>query len=997
MTTRTRLTLVLFFLSGVTGLVYEVLWSKCLAFVFGNSTSATAAVLAAFMGGLALGSWLAGRMIPRWRRLVATYGLVEASIGCYCVVLPFLLDAIRPVLAAAYDPSGPTLVFGLTRLTLVLGLLLVPSTLMGMTFPLLGAEALRHAERPGRVLGLLYGANCCGAVGGALASSFVLIPTLGLFKTTLAAGLTNVLIGLAAWRCQDDEVPARPAPRRAGPLAKAAPTLLVVFAAAGMASMLYQLAWTRVFSLLFGSSVYVFSVILAAFIGGLSLGSFWISSRLDEIARPDRWMAAIEAGIGVAGFAITALLRWAPLACAAVYPDVIGLSFSTICALQFAVVTVVVLVPTTLMGMLMPLVGHYLSRGAGEPGSALGTVYGANTAGCIVGSLAGGFVLMPALGLKGTLVTASAVNLALAVFLWCRAEGTTFWRFAVGAAAIVGLTLLLPAWDTAVLTSGPYVYAKMYHNLAERAGATLEETIRAQGHIVFHKEGESCVVTVRRFDDGVKSLHVNGKTDASTQLDMKTQLLVSHLPALCAERLGDVLAVGLGCGASLGAFQTHPCRSIDCIEICPEIVEAAELFKDATGHSFDDPRVHLVVDDGRTWLECTDRRYDVVMSEPSNPWVAGMTYLFTKEYFDLCRRRLNDGGIMCQWIHAYSMDDTDFRSVLNTFQSVFPRTMLWKSDGKADYIMLGLTSDDPVDMARFRDRFARPAVQASLAAVGLPSADDVLAHFLGGPEVVATLAAGAGTVTDDNLSLEYTAPRNLFTLGIETIYADVAKVMNPADLTSQFFGDGVAELALQYLSKREAEQLVTRASGLVDAMDLDGALAALAESIRLDPTVETTRTAYEALLTVLGRRSFAANDFSTAARYYERLLESNPDSADGHNDLGNCYARTGQLALAKARYRRALALEPNHEQALLNAAVVSAGLGDDDEAITAFERVVALGKDTVAVNNNLALLYVNGRRYDEAAASWKRALKLDPLCAAARRNLARLDELQRAG
>ena len=1009
---RKSLILLLFFLSGATGLVYEVLWSKLLAFVFGNSTSATAAVLAAFMGGLAIGSYLAGQLVSKWKRLIVSYGAVEGAVGLYCIALPWLLKAARPLLAMAYSPDGASWFFGSIRLVLVLALLLVPSTLMGMTFPILGEHFARREERTGRFIGLLYGLNCFGAVIGALASSFILIPNLGLFGTTLAAGLTNLSIFASTFWIENSRdgrqenskksvrqsgTSNRKSAREEEPIAAIQHALLAIFALAGVASMVYQIAWTRVFSLLFGSSVYTFSVILAAFIGGLSLGSFLISGRLDSIRKPEGLMAKIEAGIGMAGFAITALLRWAPLAAAVVYPDLISFSFITICIIQFASIGLLILLPTTLMGMLMPLVGHYLAKGSKEPGKALGTIYSANTVGCIIGSLAGGFLLVPQLGLRNSLLFASALNVMLASWLWCRADGLKLQRVVVPALAIAICCAIIPNWDTEVLTSGPYVYAKMYHKLSERNGGNLEATIRSQGNIIYHKEGESCVITVRRFHDGVQSLHVNGKTDASTHLDMKTQLLVSHLPALCAEKLDNVMAVGLGCGASLGAFQAHPCKHIDCLEICPEIVEAAELFTHLTHHDTKDPRTRLVVDDGRTYMDLNDKKYDVVMSEPSNPWVAGMTYLFTKEYFELCRSRLENKGVMCQWIHAYSMASSDFRSVLKTFQSVFPNTTLWKSDGKADYIMIGFNHNDTIPWERFAQRFSKPEVQRSLASVGLKTASSVLDHFLGGPEVVAEMAQGGRMVTDDNLTLEYTAPYSLFTLGLERIYAEVAQVMRPEDIAKVFEGPVIAEMASNYKAKNRADKLVKKASRLIDEKDITGALLCLKESVKLNPGHKLNRKAYEALLFLMGRRSYAIQNYSRAIEYFEEMLVSNPNSAEGHNNLGNCYTKIGKFAMARARYKMALAIKPDHMKALTNLAVVCSALEENEEAITSFEKVIKMGRSTAAIHNNLALLYVKTGKMSAAADNWRRALKVDPLCAAARKNLARLEEMARAG
>ena len=997
--------LLLFFLSGTTGLVYEVLWSKLLAFVFGNSTSATAAVLAVFMGGLALGSYIAGSIVPRLRRLIFSYGVIEGAIGLYCLALPWLISQMRPILALAYDESGPSTAFGLIRLLLVSGLLLLPATLMGMTFPLLGAYFERHSKKAGRMLALLYGINCSGAVLGALGASFVLIPTLGLFGSTLATSLANIFILISAMQTEEaktgaskaDSAPCKKQSHALDGLRAIHQGLLFVFALAGFASMVCQVAWTRVFSLLFGSSVYTFSIVLSAFIAGLALGSFLISKRLDTLRRPMALMAKLELGIALACFGITALMAWAPLAANLAYPSLIELPYSLICFIQFLSVSLLILLPTTLMGMLMPLVSHFLAKESQEPGKAIGRVFASNTLGCIVGSLAGGFLLIPFAGLRHSLLLAASLNLVLAAFLWILDAGFTRKRLLIPSFSLALLCLMCPSWNQALLSSGPYVYAKLYQRLAKEKGMDMSEVIRDQGEIVFHEEGSSSVVTVRKYSDGSKSLHVNGKTDASSHLDMKTQVLVAHLPSLLAESLDDVMAVGLGCGASLGAFQTHSCEQIDCLEISPEIVRAAEHFKEETKHSLGDPRVRMVIDDARTYLSLNDRIYDVIMSEPSNPWVAGMTYLFTKEYFELCRSRLKEEGIMCQWVHAYSMSQEDFCSVMETFQSVFPRTSLWYSNGRADYIILGHMGEGKIPWQRVKERFEKEEVKSSLAAVGIDSAQSLLDHFIGSSESMARLAEEGGMITDDNLRLEYTAPFNLFSSKEGEILSLVSEVTKAQALPSLFTGTAVELYAQARQKEAHAEVLVKEASSLIDRQDLSGALEKLEESISLAPTKKMNRRAYEALLFLMGRRSYARADYSGAAKHFADLLGSNPEHADGYNNLGNCFAKVGSYKKAKRCYATALSIHPTHQKSLKNIAVVCSKLGENERAIKAFEKVVQMGKGTVAIQNNLALLYVKRGKLEKAEEAWKKVLQIDPLCKAARNNLARLEKMTRAG
>ncbi|MCH8967337.1 MAG: fused MFS/spermidine synthase, partial [Planctomycetes bacterium] len=806
--TRT-LILILFLLSGSAGLVYEIVWMKMLTLIIGSTTFATTTVLTSFMGGLALGSFVAGKFVDRRTDHLKIYGILEGAIGAYALALPMLLGWTEPLFRFIYQNFHTSFyTFGLLRF-LVCGLvLLIPTTLMGATLPVLSKYFVERQSRLGWTIGKLYGVNTFGAVAGALAAGFVLIPALGVSLTIYTAALLNLAIAAAVLMLSRGAAATAPEPRgeqlekelnsekerrskkeresrkerrsrkeresrkvreiEKEPVGAASldnrtmVTVMLVMGLSGVAAMIYQIAWTRVLALSIGSSVYAFSLIVGAFIGGLALGSVAIARLVDRRKNLVLMLAMVQVGIGISALLLVPILGNLPMFVAG---NVLRLfqSFADVHLAEFAVIFLLMLLPTVLMGGAFPIAIKICAPDLDRLGKLVGNVYAVNTLGAIIGSFGAGFLLIPWLGTENAIVVAAAINLAAAGLIVAQSTvlvPRTRVALVAGAIAIVSLAgWRMPRWDEFILTSGPYLYADLYRDLATEKDFGVDAAMREGYKLLYFREGLSAVVSVKETADGDIALEVNGKTDATAKGDASTQLMLGHLPLLLHENARDVLVIGLGSGMTLGAVAQRPVESIDVVELEAAIVEASEFFRDFNGDALSDPRVEVVVADGRTHLAFTDKQYDVIISEPSNVWVSGMANLFTREFFASAMGRLRAGGIVCQWVHAYTMSPEDFKTIVNTFSSVFPHTMVWEADFGNDYLLIGHVDDLSVDYATLEQRLSDDRIRDDLLRMNAANVASFVGKLIMVDEAIAEYASGAPLHTDDNFLLEYSAPR----------------------------------------------------------------------------------------------------------------------------------------------------------------------------------------------------------------------------------------------
>ncbi|UCF81541.1 MAG: fused MFS/spermidine synthase [Acidobacteriota bacterium] len=781
MNTRNRLVLgVCFFLSGATSLALEVAWAKELSYILGNTLYAVATVVAAFMAGLGLGSALAGRYAPRILRPVLAYAGMEwviAACGIFSIPVFRSTEGIFQALYNVLEPGHGA--FLVVRFLVVFGVMLIPVTLMGMTLPVVVGAYGRRKERYDFEAGTLYGVNTLGAVAGTLVAGFFLLPWLGLLKTCVLVGVVDAVVGVVAW-CVNRRVGAIEDIRLAGQVRtqepeqaesveerkKAGWTPLQVmiggiFLLSGAVAMVYEVGWFRLLALVLGPSVHAFSVMLGIFLVGIGLGSVVAARWAERTRRPLMAMAALEGVIGVAALATMAFYNELPIWYTSLFWKLAGEGGGGWhVAAQGMIAAVVVLVPTLGMGALFPVAVRAFREASREgmvPEKSVGRLYVLNTGGGIAGSLAAGFWLVPEIGMWRTVLLASGVSVGLGLILWLAVREVAL----LPKAALAATTALVvavfagavPAENTLLLNQGWY-YKK------QTTPETALSNAQAQ-QLLFYREGVNAAISVTRHE-GYISLRTQGKPDASNgPPDLFSQFLGGHLPALFAPEGARAAFVGYGSGMAVSALMAHPhIASLDIVEIERAVLDASPYFEFINHGALRDPRVRTIVEDARTHLTYTPSEYDVIVSIPSNPSVAGVSNLYTVDFYRLVRERLTPSGIFLSWLQLYNISDQSFLTVVASLLEVFPHVAVFQP---SSHIMF-LASQQPIQVPweTYLARSSAPAVERGLRLLDFREPMEVLAHFVGTESVLeASLKGVSQRNTDDNVWLEHQMAREL--------------------------------------------------------------------------------------------------------------------------------------------------------------------------------------------------------------------------------------------
>ena len=783
-----------FLVSGATALVYEVVWLRQLATVFGSTSLATSTVLATFMGGLALGAHAAGRLVHPGRRLLLAYGLLEAALGLYALATPALFTAVDEVFHALYrawEPAQPAALA--LRFVLSGAVLLVPTTCMGATLPILSLFVTARADRVGQSVGLLYALNTIGAVAGTLAGGFLLLPAIGARATLLATGGVNLLLGAAVALVARGSAAARPRPPAAA--AESAPAtalglathpgpavLAAVAGISGTTALAYEVGWTRLLGMALTTSVYAFTTMLATFLVGLALGGLLFGALADRLGPRGRTvlLAGLQAAAGLAALLTLRWLQELPILYAAWFRRLVPATASltpeqrnaAVIGLRFGLAALVMFPPTLFLGGTLPVVIRATTAHLVRLGWSVGRVYTVNTVGAIAGSVGAGFLLIPLLGIRGTLVAAAVTNLVLGGALLVLVRPAPWLPRLVALAALAASGALavgtLPPLDARVLSAAIHWNIQ---RLARGDRADFAELI-APYTVRFHRDGitASVVVGQRRDDAQNRWMAIDGQVDASSHDDLPTQILLAQIPMALAPRTDDVLVIGLASGMTLGSVLQHPLRHATAVEIEPVVAEACRAFFGHVNHgALEDPRVTLVFDDARAYLRHAPAQYDVIVSEPSHPWRSGSSRLFTREFWERSRRALRPDGVFGQWVHIYALGVRDAQSIVKTFHEVFPYAFVFALVPEQDLLLVGSGEPLRLDAARVAARLAVPAVAADLrrlrpvAAGGLDMTRpaNLLASFRAGPAGIARFGDGAPDNTDDNSFVEFSAPLSL--------------------------------------------------------------------------------------------------------------------------------------------------------------------------------------------------------------------------------------------
>lgn len=743
------------FLSGASALVYEIVWTRELGLTVGTTTAAVSVVLAAFMSGLALGAASLGRVADRTSDPLKLFARLQAGVGLYALGLPVLISIGTPayVSLARAAAAGPLLL--LLRFGIGFLLLAPPTVLMGGALPaLLRFSASRHAGL-GLHLSTLYTFNLAGAVVGSVATGFVLIRILGVRGATLVAVVTNLAVAATGmlWSAASRAAScaARPRPSALTDSESSHPTLTtgarrlvwaVVFFS-GLLAMGYEVVWTRILIFSVGSTVYSFSIILATVLVGLALGSALLAA-LAERAHPMRILAGAELLAGVTALALVPLFGRVPPIVEALSQH-LGYSSTARIAATVAHCLLLTLIPATLMGVVFPLGMRLLVDDLRRAGRAVGAAYTVNALGSIVGSVAIGFLVIPLLSLKGTLLLLAAVQVVLGWLLLARCDLSPPGRRRVLMASAV---LIGGAFGGASgLLRGPNPF-----DAPERVVQGSPDAIEA------HHDGVGASVSVARYADGSRSLRIDGFEAAADDARGGYMPLMAHIPLLLHPDPRRFLVICFGTGTTAGTGLLYPGLGVEGVDINPSVFEFAGYFERVNRGVARDPRARLVVDDGRNFLMTTRGLYDVISSEPMPPTLATVVNLYTREYYQLAHERLRPGGLLVQWLPFHLLTVDEALGILRTVQEVFPETSLW-IHSSTGIIVARRDAPVQIDLLALGRRLDSQELRMDLERLQVIGPEGLADRYMLGAREIRLLTAGIALITDDRPSLEFHSPR----------------------------------------------------------------------------------------------------------------------------------------------------------------------------------------------------------------------------------------------
>lgn len=1037
-----------FFVSGLTGLVYEVLWTRMIVKIIGSAPFAVTIVLTVFMGGLGLGSYIASRTIDRVKdplKLIRIYGILELIIGAYGILLPLLLILFRPLYAVIYNHMFH-LFMGYNLITF-LGcfiLLIIPVTCMGATLPVLSRFFITRISYVGTHVGRLYGLNTIGAAAGALLCGFWLIQLLGVWGTLIFAIVLNVIIGSL---CILVSSALKKRSTKSGEMTESAvktrerkhheasdspipgiyiTSALIVFAVSGFCAMAYEVIWTKLLGLLVGPTTYSFTIVLVTFITGLALGSLffgWIGDRNRNIMR-----LLLATQIAAALFALLAsqILGNSQIFFAKLiyhFKD----EFTLLAVLKAIIIFIFMFFPTFCLGAAFPLVGKIFTRSLAHTGRSIGIAYAINSCGAILGSFCAGFILIPMIGkeqgLRFVITLQLVTSLVIGVILlWRTRESMKTWiPLALPSLLVLMLLFPFPQWDRKMISIGKY---HRFDRPEIRDVGWLETLFlgrhsfsdHMEGEIVYFGDGIGGFTTVLKTELDILgnvgyALYCSGKPEASSRLDMDTQTLSAHVPMLFHKDPKRVLVVGLASGITAGEVLHYPIEKLEVIDINRKVVEASDFFRPWNGNVLSNPKTELIIQDARAHMELSNRKYDVISSEPSNPWMAGLATLFTKDFFKLVKSRLNDDGVYAQFIHTYQMDWDTFAMVGRTFSQVFPNSLLLRTNPSSlgpDFLLVGFNSKErPVqNYLKNNLRHARQSKNVTLKNHRL------FYHLIISEDLKGFFKHGQIN-TDARPWLEFSAPKLLHTkdpliqkyITSNIWLTDETLSIVREDLLDINWQIDFAEFALSIIRPEMAFQNpvdLARASAS-ERNRFQGIMKTFCESniitdfslfgdqeIRRACISEQINAAQDKLVTAedkvplnlhLGILYSEINRTDIASKYFTEALHLDPDNPDVHYDLALFFSKQGRTMDAVKHYSETLKLNPYHQDASNNLAWIFAThknpmIRNGEKAIHLAERSCSISEGDPFLLDTLAAAYAEAGRYEEARKTALKAINI---------------------
>ena len=1055
---KTKLIVWLIFLfSGASGLIYQVIWTRQLTLIFGSTIFAVSTVLTAFMAGLALGSFYLGRIADRETHPLRMYAFLEAGIGVFAIIFPLLLSVLNAVYILTYRGLNAEF-FSLSLIRFVLSflVLLIPSTLMGGTLPILSKFFVDRLERLGFNAGLLYALNTFGAVVGCVATGFFLIQWLGIQQSLYLGAAINLVVAIIAywldrpWGLGKEPVTSEPNPTDAPTEAVDSPTeasspaeaslsrlVLCAFALSGFCALAYEVLWTRILVFFLGSTTYAFSTMLAAFLFGIAFGSFifaWIADRVKSLGS---LFGLVQIGIGLS---------------AVVLIPVFGELYSISSAFQntfgasriwtFVACVIVMVIPTLLMGASFPLVTRIYTTSAERLGRGIGDVYSINTVGSLFGAFSAGFILIPLIGIRPSIILMAALNTIMGCALIFRSQGVStqsiVMRNLFSGTAIGGVILTAGLGAIVLFTANKPLFLKSAIFQAQRPGDT----------IIDYNEEVDATVTTLQDDEEVLRLYVdtNQAADAS-RWDSPSHRVIAHLPLLLHPAPKEALIVGFGMGVTSYSVTQHRVR-VDAVEISKGVIDAArQHFSHVNQNILNNPLFNYTINDGRNYILMTEKRYDMISTGIIHPLVsAGSSNIYTADFYRLCKRILTEDGIMCQWVPLHRLPEQHYKMIIKTFIDVFPHTTLWYKYTPDFVILIGTRNPLKINYKDFLQRAKTSRIAAGLAHDDLDGMS-LLDSFMMGPENIRRYVGDVPIHTDNRPRLEFfrtidligTTARNIE--GMATHRERVTPYLTNYGQTL----DEKSEVRKQIKRYFDATQKLIQGQIAYARGEHGRAIGLFNQGVGINPNDNTIRYNLEVATGVIveddqqelkrleqvAKQALAKdpenpqkhielaiiyegqNRLAEAADAFEKALKYNPNRPAVYPLLGAIYERQERYTEALRTYQRFEALDPDippfifaimaslyHYQDMPSKAleyaqkslkadanswrahyilgVIYAGQNEVQKALDSYQTAIKLAPNEPAPYSNLAKLHFAQKRYDDALKAIDQAIRLAP-------------------
>jgi spermidine synthase len=975
---------ILFFISGACGLIYEVVWSRMMMLIFGRSVLAVGIVLAAFMSGIALGSYVMGKYADRSRNPLRLYALYEIGAGITAFTSSFLLIRITPVYVWVHATFGESpLAFAVVRFFIAFALLLIPTVLMGATLPILSRVVVKQLSRIGKELGSLYAINTVGAVAGSLAAGFYLIGHLGLHGAIDVAVLGNLSVGLLAWLASTRSGlnhapvpmssaanPETPIPIADAQVIRTYRLALWAFALSGLASFAYEIFWTRALVFLLGNTTYAFTLMLTAFLAGIALGGYGIRFLGDIVKNPLRLFAAIEILIGV--FSAVALpLLFFIVQSEAIRSFIIRYSgqLELLALSNFVMALSLMLLPATLIGATLPLMGQIFVSDLQKTGTTVGKIYAVNTLGNVLGALLPGLLIMPFLGIQKGILLMAALNVGLGIVLvlgrWKHAMAV------VSAALVVFLAVTLALVRMPISFKFPSEFQKQ------------------RDEVLFYREGG--LVTTKVWvsaDTGYKVISVDGINIGGTSDSDYKQQILAHLPKLLLKSYSSELSIGLGSGILVGESARHAeLRKIVSVEISRGVVEGARYFSEQNFNILNDPRAAIIVDDVVDFLETTQEQYDIISADEKTAGkYATNSFSYSEEYYALLRRKLTPGGLVIQWMPT-DLPPSQYNLAVRTFLDEFPHAQLWYFPPVGRFTMTNtflVGSNDPIGIDAAWMRKTMESDRGSFQGIrkyGLTTAEAVLAHFIGTEETLRRAIPPGPVNTFEEPYYEFYSPSDY------AVPPDERTLVNHEMLMS-IRGPDFDRFVSKGLSGPDAARL--NAAFRAEGIFLDGQVAQLRgfppqEVVRFyDQAIHASpwdRNLCNEVVAYFNReylRQYFGGDYNGALAILRRAAEIYPESSDVHQDYGWMLWKMNKTDLAVKELEQALAMNAKVVPVRRILASIYASRGQVEQAMVQWKEALALDRNDIPTLVGYGTFLLNQRPADEALDYLRKAYQLDP-------------------